>query len=292
MRMRWYVLLFVYAFAQAETPLYEVLKQRPLSTQYTISEPVSIPLTSFFPLPPNEDYVPLKIDLNEKIPSHYGPIVDDTIYLQTVMLSSIGMLALLPESVTNWSEAKLKDQSLWNRWKEHVSTAPVWDQDDWVINYIGHPVSGAYYYTMARNDGMSISESAAFSTLMSTFFWEYGYEAFAEVPSIQDLIFTPLLGSILGEELIILQNKLDDNGGSLWGSKNAGNIAYFFIDPLGHIAQGLETILISLGFDPTVTMKIYTYPYVARIREFPFPKMAEHPLPHDNRQYGVVITIE
>ncbi|MFZ2890098.1 DUF3943 domain-containing protein, partial [Sulfuricurvum sp.] len=52
---------------------------------------------------------------------------------------------------------------------------------------------------MARNDGLSIGESAAFSTLMSTFFWEYGYEAFAEVPSIQDLIFTPLVGSLFGE---------------------------------------------------------------------------------------------
>lgn len=292
MRMRWNVLLLLGTLAQGDDTLYEALNKPPLSAQNTPYKSVTVPSNTFHPLSQNKDYTPSVINLNDEIPVQYSPIVEDTIYLQAVMLSSIGLLALLPESITNWSEEKLQDKSLWSRWKENVSSTPVWDNDSWVINYIGHPVSGAYYYTMARNDGMSISESAAFSTLMSTFFWEYGYEAFAEIPSIQDLIFTPLIGSIMGEELIILQKKLDDKGGMLWGSKKAGNIAYFFIDPLGNIAHGLESIFVSFGINATVTVKIHTYPYAARIREFPYPQRPEDRLPHENRQYGIIITIE
>ena len=51
------------------------------------------------------------------------------------------------------------------------------DEDDAIINYVGHPVSGAIYYTMARNDGLDPFESFLFSTLMSSFFWEANIEA-------------------------------------------------------------------------------------------------------------------
>lgn len=293
MRMRWNVLFVLCTFAQGQDTLYEVLKQPPLSSQNNPLRSVNLPSHTFDLLSKQKDYLPYVINVNEEIPVQYSPIIEDTIYLQAVMLSSIGMLALLPESVTNWSEEKLQDKSLWRRWKDNVTSTPVWDDDSWVINYIGHPVSGAYYYTMARNDGMSISESAAFSTLMSTFFWEYGYEAFAEIPSIQDLILTPVMGSIMGEGLMVLQKKLNDQDGILWGSKKAGNIAYFFIDPLGNIAHGLESIFVACGLNPTVTLKFHTYPYAAKIREFPYPRqIPEDRLPHDNRQYGFIITIE
>lgn len=294
MRMHWYALLLFYTALQANDTLYEALirpqmqsdsvRQLPFSPVFNCMQ--SIPL-----LPQNQDYVPIQINVNNSLAPRYGPIVDDTIYLQGVMLSTIGALSLMPESVTNWSGAKLKDKSLWTRWKEHVSSGPVWDDDAWTINYIGHPISGAYYYTMARNDGMSISESAAFSTLMSTFFWEYGYEAFSEIPSIQDIILTPLMGSLLGEQLFVLQHKLDENGGNVWGSKRAGDIAYFLIDPLGHIADGLKLILLSCGFDAKVTMNIRTYPHAFGVREIPVPTMQDNIL-NSEREYGFVITIE
>jgi hypothetical protein len=43
-----------------------------------------------------------------------------------------------------------------------------------------------------------VFESFLFSTSMSMM-WEYGFEAVAERPSIQDLFITPILGSLLGE---------------------------------------------------------------------------------------------
>ena len=292
--MHLYALLLLYTALQGDDTLYEALNQPQIQSdihRQIPSESVDI-LVQYFPLlPQNQDYVPMQINVNDSFDPRYGPIVDDTIYLQGVMLSAIGVLYLMPESLTNWSGAKLKEKSLWARWSEHVSSGPVWDDDAWAINYIGHPVSGAYYYTMARNDGMSTYESAAFSTLMSTLFWEYGYEAFSEVPSIQDIILTPLIGSLLGEELIVLQHKLDENGGNVWGSKRAGNIAYFLIDPLGHIADGLGLILLSCGFNAKVTMTIRTYPYAGGRREIPFPTMQDNLLKSE-REYGFVITIK
>jgi hypothetical protein len=160
-----------------------------------------------------------------------------------------------------------------------------------MINYIGHPISGAFYYSLARNDGMTIGESAAFSTLMSTFFWEYGYESFAEIPSIQDLIFTPLLGSILGEQMFSLQKKLDQKGGVVFGSKTLGNISYFILDPLGDIAYGIGETLKNFNIDADVTMSIQTYPQPKTLPHY-FGVPQEDSLRFKEREYGFIITIQ
>lgn len=237
-----------------------------------------------------KDYLPQTITVNDELPSHYKAVIGDSLYLQLMMLSSIGALGLLPEELTNWNAAKLKEKSLSQRWKDHVTTKPVWDDDSWVINYIGHPVSGAWYYTMARNDGLSIGESATFSALMSTFFWEYGYEAFAEVPSIQDLIFTPLFGSLFGEGMFVLQGRLDENNGMILGSRSLGNISYFFLDPLGNIARGMRNILKSFHVNADVTMTIQSYPYaMPQLRLAP---PFEDSIRYKERELGFIITFE
>lgn len=238
-----------------------------------------------------QDYSPQFINVNETLPYRYGEVVEDSVYLQGLMLSSIAALALMPEDFTNWNMAELREKSLFQRWKDNITTGPVWDHDDWAVNYIGHPVSGAWYYTMARNDGLTISESAIFSTLMSTFFWEYGYEAFAEVPSIQDLIFTPLVGSLLGEGMFILEGKLDQQGGTVFGSKSLGNISYFFLDPLGRIADGLKDALMLFRIDLDVTMSIQTYP---QFRVIPHHLSGEptDSILYGDREIGFIITFQ
>lgn len=148
-------------------------------------------------------------------------------------VATMGILFMLPESVTNWSSEDLKKQSLSERWKEKVSEGPVIDKDDWMINYIGHPLSGAAYYTVARHAGAGVMKSFGYSVLMSTFFWEYGLEAFAETPSIQDLIITPVLGSLIGEGMFYIENKIRDNGGVLFGSKRMGAFAMGLMNPAG-----------------------------------------------------------
>ena len=305
----WTVLLLSIGLpAFGGTALYDELKT-PSAGAYPAgpSEPTpefSLPLqthwadnllkTQFVPLngDADKDYLPEYLNVNEALPYRYRLLIEDSVYLQLFMVSVIGILATMPESVSKWDMDALQEKSLSERWYEHVTTKPVWDKDDWGINYIGHPVSGAIYYTMARNDGLSIFESAAFTTLMSSFFWEYGYEAFAEKPSIQDLFVTPLFGSFLGEGMHVLEKKLDRNGGLIWGSSILGNVSYFFLDPMGNIADGISGMLKRYNRDMSVTMTLQNYPRADDIAQFRCADPLECPLRFRERDYGFIITLQ
>ncbi len=152
-----------------------------------------------------------------------------------------GAIYALPESVSKWDKSK-GFSALAGQYADRVKAGPVVDEDDWAVNYIGHPVSGAYYYTMVRHQGFSALESAAFSFCMSTFFWEYGIEAFAEVPSIQDLILTPLIGSILGEVFYSWGNAIENNGGRLLGSRKLGKTISVLMNPAGALANQINKV--------------------------------------------------
>lgn len=199
-----------------------------------------------------QDYTPRDININDRLDQREKNLFSDTAYLQVFMIGTIGVLYMMPTSVTNW---EAEDVSLSEKWKKHVKEGPVWDKDDFAINYIGHPVSGAWYYMVAREDGFDPWRSFAYSFIMSSFFWEYGYEAFAEIPSIQDLIFTPTLGAIMGEGFWYLQSMLDRNKGLIWGSKSLGNVAYFFLNPIKRITSSLNNYFdVSIYFHYKVFM--------------------------------------
>ena len=233
----------------------------------------------------DKDYIVHDVNVNEQMSGEARALAEDMVYTQIALLTAVGVLVVLPQSVSNWDLEELGKKSLGERWVEHVTTKPVWDEDDWVINYIGHPFFGAVYYTMARNDGMDIFESALFSTVMSTFFWEYGYESFAEIPSIQDLIFTPLIGSLLGEGMHILELKLDDNHGIIWGSKGLGSFSYFWLDPMGNIAGGLSTFL-----DVSVTMEFANFQRYQDESQFRYSNDQAYPERFQDRDYGFMLT--
>ncbi len=109
--------------------------------------------------------------------------------------AGLGILLLLPSSISQWPEHPLKDglQNL----KRAYTKPPVWDKDRWWVN-AGHPLAGAIYYNMVRSQGASPLQSFFFSTFQSVA-WEYGVEAIAEQPSTQDLLSTSPIGSLLGE---------------------------------------------------------------------------------------------
>lgn len=111
-------------------------------------------------------------------------------------LAGMGILIALPKSVTKWPDNWM--QSAGQNLKRAWTTAPVMDKDEWAVNYIGHPLAGAMYYNALRSQGATRLQSFLFSTVQSTF-WEYTIEAVAEQPSIQDLIVTPVVGSVIGE---------------------------------------------------------------------------------------------
>lgn len=118
-----------------------------------------------------------------------------------VSVAAFGALLLLPEDITGWSADDrswngVRDE--WNDFKRHVTRLPVWDNDSFFFNYIGHPYVGMHTYLMERNYGMSPLRSFLFSTAAS-FAFEYVVEAWAEPPSAQDLLTTSPIGSILGE---------------------------------------------------------------------------------------------
>ncbi|NPA66153.1 MAG: DUF3943 domain-containing protein [Epsilonproteobacteria bacterium] len=202
----------------------------------------------------SKDYIPYNLNLNNLLTTKEKKLFNDTAYLQVFMLGTVLFLYTLPPSITKWEEDPEDTRTIWEKWRDHVKEGPVWDEDEFAINYIGHPVSGAWYYMIAREDGYTPFESFVYSFCLSTFFWEYGYEAFAEIPSIQDLIFTPGIGAFMGEGFWYLQNMLDANGGMIWGSKTLGNISYFFLNPIKRITDSMDHF-----FDLSVTFRYQVY---------------------------------
>ncbi len=234
-----------------------------------------------------KDYIANNINVNDNLTTPQKDILEDTAYIQVGMIATIGVLLILPESVTKWDTDSLDDKPLSEKWKENVEAGPILDEDELAINYLGHPVSGAIYYAMARNDGLDPFESFLFSTLMSTFFWEYGYEAFAEIPSIQDLVSTPIVGAFMGEYMHYLEGELDKNSGVIWNSKYLGNVSYFFLDPMGNMAEGISDFL-----DLSVTMKFNTYQESSYVDQDRYNVALSKPVQFNDFHYGVVLNFE
>ena len=117
----------------------------------------------------------------------------DTAFFFGYQVVSVAILYALPGDINRWQN---KDVSFENWW-ENVKTPPAFDSDPWGTNYISHPYWGATYYIRARERGFGKLASFGYSALLSTLY-EYGPEAFFEPPSAQDLIVTPIVGSVIG----------------------------------------------------------------------------------------------
>ena len=131
------------------------------------------------------------------------------VFIGGIEVIGMTVLILLPKEVTKWSDNWAQDA--WSNLKRSFSTAPVWDKDDWALNYIGHPIAGSYYYNALRSQNASRFHSFLFSTAQS-FIWEYIIEGVAERPSAQDLFITPVVGSLLGETTHQLTISMRRNG--------------------------------------------------------------------------------
>lgn len=129
--------------------------------------------------------------------------------IQGTQVVGMGILLLLPKSITKWEDDMMS--KIGSSMKRAWTKSPVWDKDEWAINYIGHPVSGAMYYNALRSQGATPLSSFIFSTGQSLF-WEYGPEAMFERPSIQDILFTSTIGSVMGEASHRATLKMSKNG--------------------------------------------------------------------------------
>lgn len=151
-------------------------------------------------------------------------------------LGVYGVLTAMPEDLTGWDETS----DLSAKWVSNVKSGPVWDRDNFVYNYAGHAYVGGVYYQVARKSGYSQWDSFFYTFLMSTFYWEYGVESFAEIPSIQDLVFTPLAGWICGEWAHRTEMKIRGNHNKVVGSPLLGSVSLFLLDPIDSIGRGVN----------------------------------------------------
>ena len=182
--------------------------------------------------------------------ANYQNLLIQTAYMGVLGVGMVSVLWSMPSKITKWDKEQIrKDRNFFNKYKENIQSGPIWDRDELWINYIGHPLSGAAYYTMCRQNALNKSQCFLYTTVMSTFYWEYGFEALAEIPSKQDLIITPLAGSLLGEAFHKLKQNIKRNKGEILGSPTLGTIGMYLLDPAGHLTSGLQS-LFSLNLKP------------------------------------------
>jgi hypothetical protein len=151
--------------------------------------------------------------------------------LTSLALVGVGVYALAPSDFTGVAKGKAKDDA-WNNFKEAWTKPPVVDKDDHTVNYLGHPYFGTLYYLSQRNYGESPLYSFLFSTFTSACF-EYFIESWSERPSVQDLIVTPIVGSILGELLFQATQAMRKDGFT-----KAEKIMVTIINPLYVLQNG------------------------------------------------------
>ena len=102
-----------------------------------------------------------------------------------------------------------------------------------------HPYWGAAYYVRGRERGLNRTQAFWYSTLLSTIF-EFGAEALVENVSIQDLLFTPTLGSLLGEYVFVpLRERILAKTTPL---DTMDKVTLVLTDPLGAINSGVDRL--------------------------------------------------
>lgn len=160
----------------------------------------------------------------------------NTAVLSGAFVGTLFVLELLPEDATSWNRAELRDTPLFERWYDHVLVqGPEWDHDKFIFNYVLHPYAGAVYFMSARSLGFNFWQSFLYSAVISDVGWEFGIEAFMERPSYQDLVITPVVGSLIGEGFYRLKRYIVEHDYRLFGSPVVGNIMAFLIDPVNEV---------------------------------------------------------
>jgi hypothetical protein len=156
-----------------------------------------------------------------------------TLIITGTEIASGVVLALLPSQFTKWDDTALQRGSA--NYKRAWTEPPTWDKDSFFNDYMGHPYAGALYYNMMRSQGGTPLQSFGFTVFQSTL-WEYAIESVAEQPSIQDLVITPIAGSLVGEVFHQLSLEILKKGNLNFGQK----VLVFFLNPSWVINNGFR----------------------------------------------------
>jgi len=122
---------------------------------------------------------------------------------------------LWPSSVGGHLYLYLRDDEIGNlsriitlkTYKRTFTLPPVWDRDSISWNYGVHPIMGSFSYLSYRNRKAHWAEAFAGAAVNSAIY-EYIIAGGTQQPSINDLIITPLAGSLLGEGIYQLKKHI------------------------------------------------------------------------------------
>jgi hypothetical protein len=183
-----------------------------------------------------------------RVPDWSGIWRDTGTFFGTQLVAA-GIIYTMPQSVSGWSSEEKKNS--FKKYFENLGD-PVIDKDTFYINYVLHPYWGATYYIRGRERGLNKLSALAYSALISAMY-EFGIECFFERPSIQDLIVTPVAGSLLGAFVFEpWRDSIKRKQEWLWYD----HAAMVITDPLGVLSMGIEKIL---GIKSTVMVN-YSIP--------------------------------
>jgi hypothetical protein len=204
----------------------------------------------------------------------------DTAFFLGYQVMTAGVTYLLPESVTKWTAEQKRSSA--SRWWENVQH-PHWDRDNWYLNYLGHPYFGAISYVRARERRLGAFGAFWYAALLSGFF-EFGIEAVFEQPSYQDLIVTPVAGTLLGAFLFEpIRERILGKLELQWYD----HLTLTLTDPLGAANSMFERLL---GLEADIRVQL-GLPALASHTQFN-ERTAGSPNPrqkHHHRFYGVGI---
>lgn len=186
----------------------------------------------------------------------------DTKRIIGYQIAGVGLLYLLPEGITKWTDEQRRATA--SKWAKNAGN-PTWDNDLWWINYVGHPYLGAAYYIRARERGLGVLASFCYSALLSAMF-EFGAEASFEQPSYQDLIVTPVGGMLIGKFIFEpIRGNIKSKKELMWsdhlllvltdplGSLNGVVDRVFGIDSNIRLTRSPTSLLVSQSFEPPNT---------------------------------------
>lgn len=200
-----------------------------------------------FTLTPDSTYAgdsPSEVIVAESRNIDWSGVRRDTGIIFGAQIFAVGITYSLPESFSNWSPEQ-KNNGLKNYGKHFID--PVMDKDKFYVNYILHPYWGGAYYIRARERGVDQTSSFVYSAMMSAMY-EFGVECIAEKPSIQDLVVTPVAGSLLGALVFEPWRDSIMRKQDLRWYDHAALIA---TDPIGVLSLGFEKLF---GIKPAIAV--------------------------------------
>jgi hypothetical protein len=136
-----------------------------------------------------------------------------------VVFSAIGL------TVLDKGYLKISPKTVWH----NVSGGWAWDDDAFTTNQFGHPYFGNLTFNAARSNGIGFWGSAI-ASFAGSLFWELIMET--ATPSINDQLFTPAGGIMLGESLFRLGEAIR------WRDRSLPSRALaVVVDPMGAVSR-------------------------------------------------------